>query len=84
MYDNIAKVHGQIREAKFRAKTAGVKIQLQPALLVHLEESVAFLAEELLGLRSIVESMLPPKAAASPAQLEETKKMLQEQDGTLT
>lgn len=52
MYDEIARVHKQIVEAKWRARSAGVQLQLKPVLLVHLEESIAFLAEELLKLQS--------------------------------
>jgi len=56
MYDEIARVHKQIVEAKWRAQSAGVQLQLKPVLLVHLEESMAFLAEELLKLGKLVES----------------------------
>ncbi len=57
MYGKIAAVHGQIREAKFRAKTAGAQLQLKPELMLHLEESLAFLAEELLKLGKAVEDL---------------------------
>lgn len=56
MYGEIARVHKQIVEAKWRAKTAGAPLQLKPAVLLHLEASIAFLAEELLKLGKLVES----------------------------
>lgn len=54
-YEKIAMVHKQIVEAKWRAKTAGGQIQINPMLIVHCEESITFLAGELLKLRALVE-----------------------------
>jgi hypothetical protein len=69
MYERIAVVHKQIVEAKWRSKTAGGQFSVKPEIILHLEKSVAFLAEELLELRSIVEN--------PPTQLEKTQKILE-------
>ncbi len=78
MYDKIAKVHKGIVEAKWRAKTAGVQMQIQPILLVHLEESLAFLAEELLALQGAFESEL--SIVMRQAMNEAFEKLLKEHD----
>ena len=57
MYDKIAKTHKEIVQAKWRAQTAGVQIQLTGNLLMHHEDAIAFLAEEVLKLQSQVESL---------------------------
>lgn len=57
MYEKIATTHKQIVEAKWRAQTAGVQIQLTGNLLMHHEDAIAFLAEEVLRLQSQVESL---------------------------
>lgn len=56
-YEKIAATHQQIVEAKWRAQTAGVKIQLTGNLLMHHEDAIAFLAEEVLRLQSMVEAL---------------------------
>jgi hypothetical protein len=68
MYQRIADVHKRIVEIKWRARTAKAPIQVDPKLVLHCEEAVAFLAEELLELRSAAEDALvgsweyiPPK-----------------------
>lgn len=59
MYATIAKVHRQLVEGKWRARTAGADFRFQPApVILHCEESIAFLAEELLGLRMDLESFM--------------------------
>lgn len=55
MYQTIARVHRDIIEAKWKARTAKTGFNLRPEILIHLEESVAFLAEELLKLQTVVE-----------------------------
>lgn len=60
-YEKITKVHKDIVEAKWRAQTANVKFGLKPDILLHLEESVAFLAEELLKLSASVEALDAPE-----------------------
>ena len=47
-YTRIADVHKQVLQAKWMAKTKGGKLLLSPEILGHLEEAVAFLAQELL------------------------------------
>lgn len=58
MYEKIAKVHKDIVEAKWRARTTNTPFGLKPDILLHLEESVAFLAEEVLKLQSAFEDQL--------------------------
>lgn len=70
MYKKIADVHSQVVEAKWRARTTNTQMSLKPAIVVHLEETVAFLAEELLKVTAIVQGI--------PEKLEETKRMLEE------
>lgn len=69
MYERIVRVHKQIVEAKWRARTANQPIEVNPSLMLHCEEAITFLAEEVLKLRAIVEGI--------PEKLEETKKMLE-------
>ena len=57
-YEKIAKVHKQVVEAKWRATTAGGQVTVSPALLIHCEESITFLAGELLQVRSMLERVL--------------------------
>ncbi len=57
MYHAIAVVHKQIVEVKWRAWTTKTKIRFDPALILHCEEAIAFLAEEMLTLRSMVEGV---------------------------
>ena len=57
MYDRIATTHKQIVEAKWRAQTAGKNIQLTGNLLMHHEDVIAFLAEEVLRLQAMVERL---------------------------
>ena len=54
-YAKIADVHKQLIEAKYKALTVGAPYQLEPGIVLHLEESLAFLAEELLICRSLLE-----------------------------
>lgn len=55
MYETIAKVHKQIVEAKWKARTVGTQMQISPMLMLHHEDSLAFLAEEVLRLTEMVE-----------------------------
>ena len=71
MYDNIARVHKRIVEAKWRARTCNQPLKVDPGLMLHHDDCIAFLAEQVLKLQAIVESI--------PEKLEETKKMLQEE-----
>lgn len=56
-YEAIARYHRQIVEAKYRALTTHRPFALKPEIVLHLEESLAFLAEELLELRAAVEKL---------------------------
>lgn len=56
MYQKIAEVHRQITAAKWKARQVGRQFSLRPEILLHLEESIAFLAEEVLELRAAFES----------------------------
>ncbi|MEE9597961.1 MAG: hypothetical protein V3V96_14405 [Acidiferrobacterales bacterium] len=57
MYDKIAAVHKQIVEAKWRAQSVqGTAVQLKPEILLHLEEAITFLAEEMLRMTAMIES----------------------------
>lgn len=56
MYEKIADVHRNVREAIWRARTANAPIAPQPSLIFHSEEVGAFLAAELLKLSATVES----------------------------
>lgn len=58
MYDTIAQVHKQIVEAKWRARSAKVEIQVHPNLVMHHEDALAFLAEEVLRLQVVLEQKL--------------------------
>jgi hypothetical protein len=75
MYDNIARVHKQIVEAKWRARTAKTSLSVSPNLVVHCEESIAFLAEEVLKVRAMVEDV--------PEKLEQTVKLVSDIEGLL-
>lgn len=55
MYDQIARVHKQLVEAKWRARTAKRPVPVSPAVVVHCEEAIVFLAGEILALRALVE-----------------------------
>lgn len=57
MYDRIVETHKRIVEAKWRAQTAGKKIQLTGNLLMHHEDAIAFLAEEVLKLQLQVDRL---------------------------
>lgn len=58
MYGKIALRHGQLRQAQRLAAIGKTAITLNaPRMLVDLEESIAFLAEEVLRLRAEVEEM---------------------------
>jgi hypothetical protein len=51
MYRAIADVHRQLGEAKAKASLTKMSLQIDgPALITHLEASLAFLAEEVLNL----------------------------------
>ena len=65
MYETIARVHKDILQVKWRAQTAGKQFGLLPSILPHLEESLAFLAEEILALQAAVEkdSTVEPEPA---------------------
>ncbi len=54
LYDDIARVHRQIVEAR-RASMAGQTIVPDPGLMLHCEEAIAFLAKEVLRLESIID-----------------------------
>lgn len=70
-YQKIADVHREIVEAKWKARNTAaqtgkpVPFGLTQKTLVHLEESVAFLAEELLTLAVTFESDLNAKIQAA-------------------
>lgn len=55
-YQVIADVHRQVVEAKWKARTTNTQFGLRPEIVIHLEESVAFLAEELLKLQVMFDS----------------------------
>lgn len=56
IYDEIGRVHRQIVEARLRAKMANQPMPLDPSLILHCEQAVAFLAEEVLKLGMLVET----------------------------
>lgn len=63
MYAQIAEVHARIVDAKWKARTGMGPAQVQPMpMLMHLEEAVHFLAEEMLECRKMIEE----KADADP------------------
>lgn len=70
MYETIAKVHRQMTEAKWRARTAGVEMRINPMLLVYCDEAIAFLAEELLKLRLEVEKRETKPCTVEPSSTE--------------
>lgn len=61
-YEKIVAFHRQLMEAKWRAQTAGQQLKLTPhdivQVAIHAEESVAFLAEEILRLSVALEQVV--------------------------
>lgn len=80
MYGQIAKVHKELVEAKWRARTAGQPFQLRPEILLHLEESVTFLAEELLKLRKSVDDLEAVSRGLLGGKLSEMQEMAKEEE----
>lgn len=55
-YDQIAQVHREIGEAVQRSQLASKPMSFDPILVLHCEQAVAFLAEEVLRLGALVET----------------------------
>jgi hypothetical protein len=55
IYDQIGRVHKQVVEAGHRARMAGQSMPVDPSLVLHCEQAIAFLAEEILRLGAILE-----------------------------
>ena len=60
MYRKIAEVHGQVTDAKRMSKFTGRPFQLNMMIVVHLEEAIAFLAEEMLRMGAKQEETVKP------------------------
>lgn len=59
MYGKIALEHGKLEHVQQLAKLGNGQVKLNPVvLLLHLEASVAFLAEELLRLKERMETKI--------------------------
>lgn len=56
-YEQIAQVHRQIVEAGQRAAIASQPMSFDPGLILHCEQAVAFLAEEVLKLGTEMERL---------------------------
>jgi hypothetical protein len=50
MYRKIAEVHSQVTDAKRMSKFTGRPFQMSMMIVVHFEEAIAFLAEEMLRM----------------------------------
>lgn len=57
IYNEIGRTHKQIVEARWRARTAGKPMDVNPGLVLHCEQAVAFLAEEVLRLGVAMERL---------------------------
>ena len=63
MYRKIAVVHADLERKRLLADLQGRPFAVHPGMVVHLDETVAFLAEEVLRLRAEVEELKLEKQA---------------------
>ncbi|GAI85844.1 unnamed protein product [marine sediment metagenome] len=81
MYEKIAKVHKEIVEAKWRPHPPGTQMVINPTLMLHLEESLTFLAEEVLKSELRLDDLETTLRGILTGKLERMQEMAKEEVG---